>query len=55
MISFNVLKTCFGSLHKPLIHIFNQSLQSGLFPDEPKTVRVTLLFKKGSDLELGNY
>ena len=23
----------FGSLHKPLLHIFNQSLQSEIFPD----------------------
>ena len=54
-ISFNVIKTCFGSLHKPLLHIFNQSLQSGIFPDKLKIARVTLLFKKGSDSELGNY
>ena len=24
-ISFNVIKTCFGSLHEPLLHIFTQS------------------------------
>ena len=54
-ISFNVIKTCFGSLHKPLLHIFNQSLQSGIFPDKLKIARVTPSLKKGSDSELGNY
>ena len=54
-INFNVIKTCFGSLHKPLLHIFSHSLQSGIFPDKLKIARVTPLFKKGSDSELGNY
>ena len=35
-VSFNVIKKCFGSLHKPLLHIFNVSLQNGTFPDELK-------------------
>ena len=38
--------------HKPLLHIFNQSLQSGIFPDELKITSVTPSFKKGSDSEL---
>ena len=42
-------------MHKPLLHIFNQSLQSGIFPDKLKIARVTPSFKKGSDSELGNY
>ena len=33
-ISFNVVKKCFGVLHKPLLHIFNLSLQTGIFPDK---------------------
>ena len=40
-VSFNVIKKCFGSLHKPLLHIFNVSLQNGTFPDELKIARVT--------------
>ena len=48
-ISFNVIKTCFGSLHKPLLHIFNQSLQGGIFPDKLKIARFTPSFKKGSE------
>ena len=54
-ISFNVIKTCFGSLHKPLLDIFNQTLQSGIFPDKLKIARVTPLFKKESDSKLRNY
>ena len=51
----NVIKKCFRSLHKPLLHIFNASLQNGTFPDELKIARVTPLFKNGSDSDLGNY
>ena len=53
-ISFNVIKTCFGYLHNPLLHIFNQFLQSGIFPDKLKIARGTPLFKSGSDSLLGN-
>ena len=35
-IGFNVVKHCFGSLHKLLLHIFNLSIQKGVFPDELK-------------------
>ena len=40
-INFNVIKKCFESLHKPLLHIFNQSLPNGFFPDEMKIAKVT--------------
>ena len=43
--SFNVVKKYFGVLHKPLLHIFNLSLQTGIFPDKLKNARVTPLFK----------
>ena len=36
---FNVVKHCFGSLHKPSLHIFNLSIQKGIFPDEIKIAR----------------
>ena len=54
-VSFNVVKKYFESLCKPLLHIFNVSLQNGTFPDKLKIARVTLLFKNGSDSDLGNY
>ena len=51
-VSFNVIKKCFGSLHKPLLHILYVSLQNGTFSDELKIARVTPLFKNGSDSEI---
>ena len=42
------------SPHEPLLHIFNLSLQTGVFPDKLKIARVTL-FKCGDNYELGNY
>ena len=54
-ITLNVVKKCFGVLHKPLLHIFNLSLQTGIFPDKIKIARVTPLFKGGENYELGNY
>ena len=54
-ISFNVVKKCFGVLHKPRLYIFNLSLQTGTFPDKRKIARVTPLFKGGENYELGNY
>ena len=57
-ISFNDAKKCFGVLHKPhkpKLHIFNFSLQTGIFPDKLKNARVTPLFKGGEKYELGNY
>ena len=53
-ISFNVVKKCFGVLHKPLLHIFNLSLQTGVFPDKLMIAKVTL-FKGGENYELGNH
>ena len=48
-ISFNVVRNCFGPLLKPLMFIFNLSLQKGSFPDELKIA-------KADDVnELGNY
>ena len=43
-ISFNVVKKYFGVLHKPLLHIFNLSLQTDIFSDKLKIARVTPLF-----------
>ena len=43
------------NFHKALLHIFNQSLQSGIFPDKLKIARATPSFEKGSNPELGNY
>ena len=55
LVMLNVIKTCFGSLYKPLLNVFNQSLESRIFADKLKVPKVTLLFKKESDSELENY
>ena len=39
------------SLHKLLLHIFNQSLEDEIFRDDMKIERIKPLFKKGSDSE----
>ena len=54
-ISFNVVKKCFGVLYKPLLPIFNLSIQTGIFPDELKIASVTPIFKAGVNWNLGNY
>ena len=46
-ISFDVIKSCFGSLSKPLLHIFRLSLEEGIFPDDLKTAKVAPIFKAG--------
>ena len=35
-INFNIVKRCFGTLDKPLLHVFNLSFQWSIFPDKPK-------------------
>ena len=54
-ISFNVVKKCFGVLYKPLLHIFNLSIQSEIFPDELKIASLAPIFKGGENWNLGNY
>ena len=54
-ISYNVVKNCFGELCDPLLHIFNQSSSSGIFPDSQKVEKVTPIHKAGDSSDLGNY
>ena len=54
-ISFNVNKSCFGSLTKPLLRISRLSLEEGIFPDNLKTAKVTPIFKAGDENDFGNY
>ena len=39
----------------PLAHIYNLSLNSGVFPDIWKTTKVTSLYKKGDKYDMKNY
>ena len=54
-ISFNVIKSCFGSLNKPLLNIFRLSLEDRIFPDNLKAAKVAPVFKAGDENDFGNY
>ena len=54
-INFDAIRNAFGSLIKPLKHVFSLSLTKGIFPDKLKIARVTPIFKAGERFELGNY
>ena len=54
-ISFNVIKSCFGELHKPIMYLFNLSLQTEVFPDSLKIAKVTPLLQTGDPENVGNY
>ena len=54
-ISFNVIKSCFRSSSKPLLHVFRLSSEEGIFPDDLKTAKVTPIFKAGDENDFGNY
>ena len=53
-ISFTVFKNCFGTLHKPLLHVFNLSIVKGIFPDDLKIACITSVFKEGDETGLGS-
>lgn len=50
-----VLKHCSSLIYKPLTAIFNESLQSGIFPDCWKRSSITPVFKKGTRSNIENY
>ena len=54
-ISFNVIKNCFGSLSKPLLHVFRLSLEKGIRLGDLKIAKVMGAFKAGDENEFGNY
>ena len=45
--SFNIIEKCFGMLCELLIYLFQLSLVKGLFPDDLKIAKVTLIYKTG--------
>ena len=49
------VNTFIGVISKPLTHIINLSLQSGIVPDQLKIARVIPLFKSGEDRLISNY
>ena len=37
------------------MHVFNLSLEKGIFPDDIKITQVTPIFKAGDESEVGDY
>ena len=54
-LSTNLLKSIAGVIFEPLIHIFNLSINSGIFPSRWKIARVIPLYKQGDESDLSNY
>ena len=50
-----LLRAAASHIHIPLAHICNISMQTGVFPDEWKSARVTPIFKAGARDDVGNY
>ena len=54
-ISFNLLQKVAFPISKPLSHIFNLSIETGIFPEKMKISKTIPIFKNGSPLELENH
>jgi len=54
-ISENLVKQCMQLIKGPLTHIYNLSLNSGVFLDIWKTAKVKPLYKKGDKYDMRNY
>jgi potassium voltage-gated channel Eag-related subfamily H protein 8 len=54
-ISMKLLKQIIQGISVPLSHIFNLSLQSGIFPDKLKISRTVPVFKSGNPASCDNY
>ena len=54
-ISAKIIRECADLISVSLCDLFNKSLVSGIFPDDWKCARVTLLFKQGEPSDLNNY
>ena len=50
-----LVKCCMKYNKKPLTHVFNISLKSGIFPNLMKIAKVRPLLKRGDKLEIQNY
>jgi hypothetical protein len=51
----SLVKQCIQLIKGPLTHIYNVSLNSGVFPNEWKTAKVKPLYKKGARYDIQNY
>ena len=54
-INVNVVKKIYNKLKTPLMHIFNLSLRTGIFPDKRKIAKISPIFINGEKDLLTNY
>jgi Notch-like protein len=54
-ISMNLIKLVAYEIAVPLAHIFQLSIENGIFPDKFKTSRVVPIFKQGDPRMCDNY
>ena len=54
-ISNKIMKETITEVLVPLTHIFNESLQQGIFPDKLKIAKVIPLYKSGDHALINNY
>ena len=54
-LNMKLVKSIICSIVKPVTHICNSSLLSGIFPDRMKIAKIIPLFKSGSKTEINNY
>ena len=54
-VSLDLLKFIDNAIRKPLAHIFNLSLKTGVFPEKLKVSRVVPIFKAGDKKMCDNY
>ena len=52
---FNIIKKCFGVLCRPLIYLFQLSLEKGVFPDDLEFAKRTAIYKAGDSSCKSNY
>jgi hypothetical protein len=54
-VTSKMIKFVIHQISRPLSHIFNLSLSSGIFPNKLKQCRVVPIFKSGDSLECDNF
>ena len=54
-VSTKMVKHIGSKISQPLSHIFNLSLETGIFPEILKQCRIIPIFKNGNHLECDNY
>ena len=55
MVNYNVVLNIYAEIKDNLFHIFNNSINTGIFPDNLKIAKVIPIFKSGDESLLTNY